>query len=94
MNDNESYKRAKERVSELRAFYGHVFIYLIVNIGLFIINILTTPHHLWFYWPLLGWGIGLFAHGFSTFGLHGIFGKEWEERKIKEIMNKEKSKEK
>ncbi|MBC8526770.1 MAG: 2TM domain-containing protein [Candidatus Cloacimonetes bacterium] len=94
MNENEIYKDAKKRVAEIRGFYGHVFVYVIVNLGLFIINILATPHHLWFYWPLLGWGIGLFAHGFSIFGLHGIFGKDWEERKIKEMMNKEKNKEK
>ena len=91
MNENENYKRAKERVAELKAFYGHVFVYLIVNIGLFIINILTTPHNSWFYWPLLGWGIGLFAHGFNTFGTRGILGKDWEERKIKKIMEKDKN---
>lgn len=94
MNGDEDYKRAKQRVAEIRGFYQHLFVYIIVNIGIFIINILTDPHHLWFYWPLLGWGIGLFAHGFNTFGTHGIFGKDWEEKKIKEIMEKEKEKEK
>jgi uncharacterized membrane protein len=31
-----------------------------VNLLLPIIDLLT-PGPLWFYWPLLGWGIGLFA---------------------------------
>lgn len=59
MNENETYKNAKKRVAEIRGFYHHVFVFIIVNIGLLLINILTDPHHLWFYWPLLGWGIGL-----------------------------------
>jgi hypothetical protein len=51
---------------------------------------LTSRDHLWFYWPLLGWGIGVTAHGFSVYGIIGLFGKEWEEKKIREIMEKEK----
>ncbi|MCI0513202.1 2TM domain-containing protein, partial [candidate division KSB1 bacterium] len=43
----------------------------------------------WFYWPLLGWGIGVLSHGIAIFGLGGYLGKDWEDRKIKEIMEKE-----
>ncbi len=38
------------------------------------------------------WGIGLLAHGLSVFLPTMILGNDWEERKIKEIMNKENSK--
>ncbi|AST01282.1 hypothetical protein BT10792_02380 [Bacillus thuringiensis] len=40
-------------------------------------------------YPLAGWGIGIVIHGLTTFPV-GIFGKEWEERKIKEYMEKDK----
>ena len=40
-------------------------------------------------YPLAGWGIGIVIHGLTTFPF-GIFGKEWEERKIKEYMEKDK----
>jgi hypothetical protein len=43
---------------------------------------------------LLGWVIGIAAHATSVFGIKGILGKEWEERKIKEIMEKDKKREK
>jgi hypothetical protein len=46
---------------------------------------------IWFYWPLLGWGIGLAAHGLSVFGLEGFWGPDWEERKIKEMIDKRRS---
>ena len=77
-------------VKELKEFYGHLISYVIVNIVLIIINLLTSPGHLWFYWPTIFWGIGILFHASKVFILKGRFlGKEWEERKIKEIMGKE-----
>ncbi len=90
MTEQETYERAKKRVEELKSFYSHLFIYLVVNVGFFILNILASPRHLWFYWPLIGWGIGLSIHGFSVFGTQKMLGKDWEERKIRELMEKEK----
>jgi len=53
------------------------------------VNIITSSERFWFYWPLLGWGIGLVAHGIGVFGLSGFLGADWEERKIKQIMEKD-----
>ena len=36
------------------------------------------------------WGIGLLAHWSGVFGKNLIFSKSWEERKIKEYMDKDK----
>jgi hypothetical protein len=91
MNDEQRYQKAKERVQEIKGFYIHFLIYLFVNAGLFLINFFSSPGHWWFYWPLIGWGIGILAHAMGVFGLAGFLGKEWEERKIKEIMEKEES---
>ena len=91
---DEGYQAAKDRVEEIKGFYVHLFIYIVVNIGLILLDVLTSPYNLWFYWPLLGWGIGIVAHATSVFGIKGILGKDWEERKIKEIMEKDKEREK
>ena len=40
---------------------------------------------LWFVW-----GIGLAFHAFGAFGKDLILGKNWEERKIREYMDKDK----
>ena len=84
-----AYKRAHDRVQELKGFYVHFTTYLLVNSGLAILNYVTSPEHLWFYWPLFGWGIGVFFHGIGVFGKNRLFGAGWEDRKIKEIMEKE-----
>ena len=96
MEDQEQvYKRAKERVEAIKGFYIHATIYVLVNLGLFSINALTAGTW-WFYWPLIGWGIGLTAHAVSVFlaGETGPLGRQWEERKTREIMEKEEAEKK
>lgn len=80
-----AYERAVKRVKELKGFYGNLISYCIVIPFLVIINLLTSPEQLWFYWPMLGWGIGLLAHGMNVFAI----GRNWEEKKIQEIMHKD-----
>jgi hypothetical protein len=91
MNEEEiKYQRAKKRVEALRGFYVHLGVYVLVNLFLFLLNIITSPDNLWFYWPLLGWGIAIVVQAFSVFGPGRLFGAEWEEKKIQEIIEKEK----
>ena len=68
--------------------YTHAMVYVFVNIMLFVINFLT-PGPWWFYWPLIFWGIGLGAHALNVFGFGGRLGQDWEERKTRELMDKE-----
>ena len=89
MND-EKYEEAKKRVKELRDFYRNLLTYAGVNIVLIIINLVTSPGTLWFYWVTVFWGIAILLHASKVFILKGKFlGKEWEEKKIKEIMGKD-----
>jgi len=88
--EEERYYEAKKRVEEIKGFYGNLISYIVVNIGLIVINLLTSPKYLWFFWPMLGWGIGVFFHGMKVFNFMPFLGKDWEEQKIKEFMDKEK----
>jgi hypothetical protein len=87
--EQQRYDRARARAKELRDFYAHATVYVLVNLGLFAINVLTGGGW-WFYWPLLGWGIGLGIHALSVFAFGGgPFGREWEERKTRELMDRD-----
>jgi hypothetical protein len=87
MSDQEtSCRNARKRVEALRGFYVHLTVYVLVNLLLCTINLLTSPDSLWFYWPLLGWGIAFALHALRVFGAGRWFGAEWEERKINEWM--------
>lgn len=86
-----NYFKAQKKVEEIKAFYGHMASYVVVNTGLAVLNIVTSPEHLWFLYPALGWGIGLVLHGCKTFDYMPFLSNEWEERKLKELMDKDKS---
>lgn len=82
---NNAYLKAQNRVKEIKEFYGNLVSYCLVIPFLIFINLYTYPKFLWFFFPMLGWGMGLAFHAFSVFG----YGKRWEEKKIKEIMDKD-----
>jgi hypothetical protein len=88
--DEERYIKAQKRVEEIKGFYGNLVSYILVNLGLMVLNLLTYPAYLWFFWPLLGWGIGVAIHGLIVFNCLPFLGKEWEEQKIKEFMKEDK----
>lgn len=61
-----SVKTAARRLFRDRGFVIHFAAYLAVNALLIVINLVTTPGKYWFYWPLLGWGIGIVGHAFGV----------------------------
>jgi hypothetical protein len=88
MTEDEKYNHARKQMLEIKGFYGHLSVYLLVNTGLLILNLATSPQYLWVFWPMFGWGIGLVSHAISVYAPYKMFGKNWEERKTREIMEK------
>ena len=92
--EDPGYKTAQKRVKDIKGFYVHLLVYLFVNIFLILANTEFTAFGNWnlevsnFYTALF-WGIGLSAHWASVFGPGFFLGKKWEEKKIKELMEKD-----
>jgi hypothetical protein len=86
--DERLYREARKRVRRKRKFYSHVLSYVAVGIFLTFINWYSTPGRWWVQWVWLGWGVGIFFHGVSLFRRNILFGDEWEERKIREEMER------
>lgn len=84
-NEDMAYARAVDRVKKIKEFYSSLISYCLVIPFLAFINYKTSDFQ-WFWFPALGWGMGLVFQGFQVFG----FAKDWEERKIQEIMNRDK----
>jgi hypothetical protein len=76
-------------VKEIKAFYYHLTTYICSISFLVFINLKYSPNDLWFFWSAIGWGFGLAAHANRVFNWAPAIGKDWEERKIQEIMNKQ-----
>lgn len=84
---SNKYQEAKRKVEEEKKFYIHLGTYIIMNTFFVVLNLVTSPDHLWFYWPMLGWGLGLAFNALKVFGNNALFSKEWEEKKIDKYMN-------
>lgn len=53
-------RRAKAKLG----WFSHAAIYTVVNLGL--IGLSAASGRTWAIYPLLGWGVGLLAHGISV----------------------------
>ena len=88
--NEEAYLRAKKKVDAIVGFYWHLAAYVVVNIFL-IILIGVNAGFLQFgtYATAFFWGIGLVFHFLGVFGTNFLFGKNWENKKIQEFIDKE-----
>jgi sensor histidine kinase YesM len=86
---NTKYIRAVERVEEIKGFYSSILAYCLVIPFLIYINLTYVPQFHWFWFPAMGWGIGLIFQGFKAFAYNPFLGKDWEERKIQQLMNED-----
>lgn len=91
-NIEDKYIRARKQVEELKGFYYHLISYVLVIPFLIYINYKTYWDFHWFWYPMVGWALGLLFHAYHVFVMNGIFGKKWEERKIQEFMSEEERK--
>jgi len=61
-----------------RGWFIHAAVYAVVNIGLIVLNLVlvakTDDDFLWFFFPLVCWGIGLTLHyvGVSRWGARDV----------------------
>jgi len=79
----EEYKKVYRGIvaeEEKRGFSVHLVVYVLVNAMLIAINFIYSPEVIWFFYPLIGWGIGISMH--YLFGVRGIE-KELKEREAK-----------
>ena len=94
--DEIKYQEALKRVKKIKGFYTHAIVYVFVNIMIVFLNVKNLdPGETYFqfknFMTAFFWGIGLLAHGLTVFVPNWIMGQNWEERKIKEFMEKEKA---
>ena len=97
--DRLTYLKAKHRVTQLKSFYTHLLVYVVINIGIIVVKILNnlsngeTFEQAFFdlstFFVAIVWGIFLSMHVFYLFGLPYFFGKNWELNKIESLMNED-----
>jgi len=93
-------KRARQRVAEVKGFYVHLMVYVVINTTILVVKIVGTSYHgetfmgpIWHFSTFAAWifwGIGLAFHALKVFSNKPFLGKRWEERQIQKYMEKEK----
>ena len=91
----QKFERAKKRVKSISGFYKHFLVYILVNLFLITLSYINhDPGEKFFTFSTFStaffWGFGLVFHALGVFGPGFFLGNDWEEKKIKEIMEKEK----
>lgn len=92
-HDEESvlYKKTKRKVRDLRAFYIHLICYLITVFALLVLLDLSfKPLLIWFFIITASWGLGVLINAMKVFSFYPFLGKEWEKKKMKELIQKKK----
>ena len=91
-NDNQLITQeeteAMEYVQELKSFYMHAMTFVVINIFLILLNLISSPGYLWFLWVLLGWGLGLSLHALNTFDWFSLFDSDWEKKQIEKRLGR------
>lgn len=87
---SQRYQKAINRVVDLKQFYSRIFrgLLAIVIVGAinYYINQWASP---WFLWVVFGVGLGITIRAIKLFGIPGLLDKNWEERKLKEILKED-----
>lgn len=67
MKRSDEFLAARQRLEARRGFFTHLAVFVVVCTALVVINLATAPDYFWAKWPVMGWGIGLIAHGLRVF---------------------------
>ena len=78
----EAREEARRYVRRKRILYTVVGIWLALCLMWFTIDMLDDSTSFWFYWPMLGTGIGVAITAIALLGVGGLFGVDWERREM------------
>ena len=62
-------RKAKDKTEDIQGFFQHLIVFVVVNVVLILINLISSPGSLWFYWVTLFWGIGIAIQAFDAFAI-------------------------
>jgi 2TM domain len=81
-DDQRVHDEARRWVRRKRILYTILGVYLVLSLMWFLIDMADGTESLWFYWPMLGAGIGVAVVAVVMLGVGGLFGANWERRQI------------
>ncbi|MCR9139562.1 MAG: 2TM domain-containing protein [Alphaproteobacteria bacterium] len=85
---SEQERDALEYVRDIKGFYSHLIMYLIFAPAMVVASFFYPAENHWYIWPIVGWGMGVAAHGLSVFEVFSLFGADWERRQVEKRLRR------
>jgi two-component system, LytTR family, sensor kinase len=85
---SESLEEARRYVRRKRIFYTVLGVWIALCVMWFFLDLADDSSSWWFYWPMLGTGIGVAITGIVLVGIGGLFGAAWEQRQIDRYLDR------
>lgn len=99
MNQMDKLIRAKKQVDELKGFYIHLMVYVVVNILITTTTVIARMNggesfaiaffSFASFSTVIFWGIGLGFHAAKVYNFSPLFSKDWEKRQIQKYIEKD-----
>jgi hypothetical protein len=85
---SESLEEARRYVRRKRIFFTVLGVWVALCVMWSLIDLSDDSSSWWFYWPMLGTGIGVAITGVVLLGIGRLFGAEWERREIDKYLRR------
>ena len=89
-NDEAAWRLARDEarrwVRRKRILFTMLGVYAALSVMWLFIDLADDSSGFWFYWPMLGTGIGVAITAVVLLGVGGVFGVDWEQREIDRYM--------
>lgn len=85
----QEYLDARKRVEDIQKFYRNLATYIVCIIFFVILDWFDNHRFDWFFWPALGWGIGVTIHGLKVFSPFNS--NRWKDKMIQKELEKRKN---
>ena len=87
-SSNDALEEARRYVRRKRIFFTVFAIWIALSLMWFLIDMRDDSSSVWFYWPMLGTGIGVAITGIVLLGVGGLFGADWERREVDKYLRR------
>jgi 4-hydroxybenzoate polyprenyltransferase len=87
-SSNHALEEARRYVRRKRIFFTVLAIWIALSLMWFFIDMRDDSSSVWFYWPMLGTGVGVAITGIVLLGIGGLFGADWERREIDKYLRR------
>ncbi len=85
--EEQEFVKAKKKVKQIKDFYVHIIVMVFSLPIIITVNLMFVPSFRFFWFAVLGMLFSVAMHWIQVFGFSKLgVGKDWEERKIKEMM--------